>query len=269
VATADARTGQHLRVSTVGDPLRLVDLGCGNAYLTFGAYAHMAVNKKEAMRVVGVDVKRQARETNARVASELGWDDACRFVEGTIRDAVVAFDAGERRSSGGAVEGADGTGDVEDDVAKPEVDIVLALHACDVATDEAIARAVRWNAPLTLVSPCCHHDLQVRLRDAKIQPFPPLSRHGILRERLGDIITDAFRAHVLRLLGHRVSVEEWIGGEHTARNVMIKAVRTGVGADRATWEEYDDMCAQWGVTPRLAEMLEGELAAARAEAFRE
>ena len=82
MATADARTGQHLRVSTVGDPLRLVDLGCGNAYLTFGAYAHMAVNKKEAMRVVGVDVKRQARETNARVASELGWDDACRFVEG-------------------------------------------------------------------------------------------------------------------------------------------------------------------------------------------
>ena len=118
----------------------------------------------------------------------------------------------------GAVEGADGTGDVEDDVAKPEVDIVLALHACDVATDEAIARAVRWNAPLTLVSPCCHHDLQVRLRDAKIQPFPPLSRHGILRERLGDIITDAFRAHVLRLLGHRVSVAEWIGGGHTARN---------------------------------------------------
>ena len=74
---------------------------------------------------------------------------------------------------------------------------------------------------------------------------------------------------MLRLLGHRVSVEEWIGGEHTARNVMIKAVRTGVGADRATWEEYDDLCAQWGGTPRLAEMLEGELAAARAEAFRE
>jgi hypothetical protein len=153
------------------------------------------------------------------------------------------------------------------------VDVVLALHACDTATDEALARAVRWRAPLTLVAPCCHHDLQVRMkRAAKAAeagpPHPPLARHGILRERLGDVLTDAFRAHVLRLLGHRVDVTEWIGGEHTPRNTMIKAVRTNQRATRALWAEYDALVEDWGVTPRLAEMLAPELEEARAEAMR-
>ena len=176
------------------------------------------------------------------------------FVEGTIAGAELTFPT--PRSHCG-------------ESSDPEVDIVLALHACDTATDEALVRAVRWNAPLTLVAPCCHHDLQVRLKDTSetASSHAPMLRHGILRERLGDLITDAFRAHVLRLLGHRVDVVEWIGGEHTPRNTMIRAVRTNSKAAPELWMEYDEMVATWGVTPWLAEALEPELAAAREEAM--
>ena len=259
-AVDGARQGGHMPVGTKERPTRLVDLGCGNAYLTFGAYAHLsAPSGGEAsafrMEVVGVDIKKQSRETNTRVALDLGWDASCVFVEGTIAEADVSGAFPTPR------------GDEE-----APVDVVLALHACDTATDEALARAVRWRAPLTLVAPCCHHDLQVRMkRAAKARehpPHPPLARHGILRERLGDVLTDAFRAHVLRLLGHRVDVTEWIGGEHTPRNTMIRAVRTNQKAPRALWEEYDALVEEWGVTPRLAEMLAPELEEARAEAMK-
>ena len=268
LAVEEAQTGGHLATPTRAAPARLVDLGCGNAYLTFGAFAHLSAERGAAreleettpfhMEVVGVDIKRQSRETNTRVALDLGWDASCVFVEGTIADAEVAGAFATAR---------------ETSEARSEVDVVLALHACDTATDEALARAVRWRAPLTLVAPCCHHDLQVRMkRAAKAAesgpPHPPLARHGILRERLGDVLTDAFRAHVLRLLGHRVDVTEWIGGEHTPRNTMIKAVRTNQRATRALWAEYDALVEDWGVTPRLAEMLAPELEEARAEAMR-
>ena len=268
LAVEDAQTGGHLKTPTLQSPARLVDLGCGNAYLTFGAYAHLSAKSSSSksssqddadsapfhMEVVGVDIKKQSRETNTRVAAELGWDEQCVFVEGAIADADVSSSFFTKR------------GEREE-----AVDIVLALHACDTATDEAIARAVRWRAPLTLVAPCCHHDLQVRMkRAAKNTPAPPhkpLQRHGILRERLGDVLTDAFRAHVLRLLGHRVDVTEWIGGEHTPRNTMIKAVRTNQRVNLHLWAEYDALCEDWEVTPRLAEMLAPELEEARADAM--
>jgi len=260
LAVEEAQTGGHLATPSREAPARLVDLGCGNAYLTFGAFAHLSAvpHAPFHMEVVGVDIKRQSRETNTRVALDLGWDTSCVFVEGTIADAEVAGAFATAR---------------ETSEARSAVDVVLALHACDTATDEALARAVRWRAPLTLVAPCCHHDLQVRMkRAAKAAeagpPHPPLARHGILRERLGDVLTDAFRAHVLRLLGHRVDVTEWIGGEHTPRNTMIKAVRTNQRATRALWAEYDALVEDWGVTPRLAEMLAPELEEARAEAMR-
>ena len=263
LAVEDAQTGGHLKTPAPESPARLVDLGCGNAYLTFGAYAHLSSKSSSKdtdddapfhMEVVGVDIKKQSRETNTRVAAELGWDEKCVFVEGAIADADVSSSFATKR------------GEREE-----AVDIVLALHACDTATDEAIARAVRWRAPLTLVAPCCHHDLQVRMKRAakntSAPPHKPLQRHGILRERLGDVLTDAFRAHVLRLLGHRVDVTEWIGGEHTPRNTMIRAVRTNQRANLNLWAEYDALCEDWGVTPRLAEMLAPELEEARAEAM--
>ena len=275
LAFDEARAGGHLPEPTRARPTRLADLGCGNAYLTFGAYAYLAAEREDGaesesstktrsrmkipMEVLGVDVKAQARETNSRVAAELGWDRSCAFVEGTIADADVDALWPTPRDEEQSDEEGVGT-------KAASVDVVLALHACDTATDEALARAVRWRAPLTLVSPCCHHDLQVRMRRSPLDPHPPMTRHGILRERLGDVVTDAFRAHVMRLLGHRVDVTEWIGGEHTPRNTMIRAIRTGAEAGEELWAEYDDMRERWGVTPRLAEILKPELDDARARA---
>src|SRR5207344_3479704 len=108
-------------------------------------------------------------------------------------------------------------GDDED----TSVDVVLALHACDTATDDALARAVRWAAPVVLAAPCCHHDLQRQLTAAALpapEPYGALVRHGILRERFADVLTDTVRAELLRLLGYRVEVLEFIGSQHTPRN---------------------------------------------------
>jgi len=108
--------------------------------------------------------------------------------------------------------------------------------------------------------------LQVRLQKSTAGAFPPLSRHGILSERFGDVLTDALRAHILRLLGYRVDVMEFVGGEHTPRNTLIRAIKTNAPASRAYWEEFDEICETWGVVPFLADALREELAAARARA---
>ena len=179
--------------------LRVVDLGCGNAYLTFAAYRFLTERRDSAVELVGVDVKAQARERNTAIADSLGWADSARFVEGRIGDVQL-----EERP-----------------------DLVLALHACDTATDEALAQVVRWQAPVALVAPCCHHDLQAQLRGAPApSPYALLTRHGILRERFADGLTDALRAAILRMLGYRVDVVEFVESKHTPRNVALRAVRT-------------------------------------------
>ena len=105
---------------------------------------------------------------------------------------------------------------------------MLALHACDTATDDALARAVGWGSPLVLAAPCCHHDVAAQLRRATPPaPYASLVRHGILRERFADTLTDALRASLLRLQGYRVDVVQFVESRHTPRNTMLRAVRTG------------------------------------------
>ncbi len=213
------------------DPVRVVDLGCGNAYLTFATYAHLS-RQGIAARLVGVDVKDQARDHNTEVARRLGWSDDIEFIAGSIADAPL--DA---------------------------ADLVLALHACDTATDEALARAVRWAAPVVLAAPCCHHDVQRQLSGGAGPPRPYglVARHGILRERLADVLTDAFRAALLRLCGYRVEVLEFVDSTHTPRNTMLRAVRTGASPAAELVEDYRALTAEWGVLPALERMLPADL----------
>jgi SAM-dependent methyltransferase len=232
----DATMRQAPGVAGTADrPLQVVDLGCGNAALTFAAYRYLSGPLGLDVRVTGVDVKAQARAHGEAVAAELGWSDRVRFVEGTAADAPV-----------------DGAG------------VVLALHACDTATDEALARAVRWQASVVLASPCCHHDVQRQLSESGNPPDPYglVTRYGILRERLADVLTDALRAALLRLLGYRVDVVEFVGSVHTPRNTLIKAVRTGAAPTAEQVAAYRCLTEQWHITPRLAELLPDELAAA-------
>jgi hypothetical protein len=146
-----------------------------------------------------------------------------------------------------------------------EVDVVLALHACDTATDDALARAVGWQARAVLAAPCCHHDVQRQLTANQSAGTPPphpygaVTRHAILRERLADVLTDALRADVLRLLGYRVEVVEFVDSRHTPRNALLRAEHTGARPDAARRRELADLADAWHVEPALARLLAAEL----------
>ncbi len=226
-------------------PLRVVDLGCGNAYLTLAAHRYLA-GLRPGTRTVGVELRADlvARSTERAALAGL---DGLTFVPGTIAEADPTQELG----------------------GPPHV--VLALHACDTATDEALARAVRWEAPVVLAAPCCHHDVQRQLAAATPPaPYGSITRHPILRERFADVLTDALRSMLLRQNGYRVEVVEFVDSAHTPRNAMIRAVRTGVPAKPAVVAEYEELRDQWGVQPALERMLavDGDGGPSRARARR-
>jgi SAM-dependent methyltransferase len=214
------------RIAT-GRPLQVVDLGCGNAYLTLAAY-HLLTAGGHDVRMTGIDHNPAARKRNTRVVEALGWGQHLRFLDATIEGAEL---------------------DVQPDV-------VLALHACDTATDDALARAVRWEAALVLAAPCCHHDIQKQLRSVTPPaPYALLTRYGIVRERFADVLTDSLRAAVLRQVGYRVEVVQFVDSQHTPRNLLLRAARTGAEPAAELRAEYQAMVDEWHVTPRLAQLL--------------
>ena len=235
-----------------GPQVRAVDLGCGNAYLTFAAHRWLAGEASAAgreLRTVGVDVRPDVVETSRAAARDAGLP-GLGFEVGSIAGAEPFPPAS--------------TGDPADDAtAAVRPDIVMALHACDTATDEALARAVHWEAPLVLAAPCCHRDVQRQVVRGPAAGGPVL-RHAILRERFADVLTDSLRALVLQLLGYRVDVVEFIDSAHTPRNAMLRAVRTGAAPRPEHLAEFDELTATWGVRPVLADMLADELDAVRA-----
>jgi SAM-dependent methyltransferase len=209
------------------EPLRVVDLGCGNAYLTFAAFRYLAARGHD-VTVTGVDVREDQRERNTALAAELGCADRVRFVAGTIAEAKI----------------------------ENPPDLVLALHACDTATDEALARAVRWEARWILAAPCCHHDIAAQLRRVPApRPYETMLRHGILRERFADTLTDTLRAALLRLHGYRVEVVEFVDSQHTPRNLLLRARHTGTPPESVMADEYAELTGTWQVKPHLAALL--------------
>ena len=210
----------QIRKPTAEKPLNIVDLGCGHAYLTFAAHQFL-VNSGIPVKVVGIDIRVESRDRNNSIAKKLG-------IESTIE-----FKADE----------------ISKTVSQP-ADIVIALHACDTATDDAIAWAVNAGAPLLLIAPCCHHDIQKQMESAP-EPWSAITKFGLMKERLGDLLTDSFRAQLLRIAGYRVEVIEFVAGEHTPRNLMIRAVKTGAKPDALDISRYTEMTNQWGVVPAL------------------
>ncbi|MFN8195686.1 MAG: SAM-dependent methyltransferase [Nocardioidaceae bacterium] len=225
-ALAEAFDKGHLRRPTPEEPLRVVDLGCGNAYLTFAAHRFLTAVRGLPVALTGVDTKTQSRDHNRALSAELGL--SATF----LADSIAAVDLA------------------------PAPEVVLALHACDTATDDALARAVEWEAPLVLAAPCCHHDIAAQLRRAGApSPYASLTRDGILRERFADTLTDALRSLLLRLAGYRVEVVEFVDSAHTPRNTLLRAVRTGRGGDARVRGEYDELVRAWGIRPRLGVLL--------------
>ena len=204
-------------------PLLVVDCGCGSAVLTFAAYHYLRHGLGLPVKVAGVDLKEDLIGKCLGLRDGLGWDEVGFHVS-----TIAAFQP------------------------PAPVDVVLSLHACDTATDEAIAQGIRWGARAILAAPCCQHELHHKLQ---VPLFRPVTRHGILRERLADILTDAFRALALRIMGYRADVIEFISPEHTSKNLMVRAQRTGRPGHKPSVQEYVAMKEFWSVTPVIEDLL--------------
>ena len=209
---------------TAQNPLRITDLGCGHAYLTFAAHQFLMKSGIPVL-VTGIDVRPESRDRNNAIAQNLGISTTINFkaeeISKTTADAA---------------------------------DVAIALHACDTATDDAIAWAVNGGAKLLLVAPCCHHDIQKQI-DSAPEPWGAMTKFGLMKERLGDLLTDSLRAQLLRIVGYRVEVIEFVGGEHTPRNLMIRAVKTDAKPEKLDIDRYLEITAQWGLTPALEKKL--------------
>ena len=216
----------HIAQPSDAKPLTIVDLGCGHAYLTFAAHQYLR-SQGMVVKVIGIDVRTAARDRNNEIAQQLGISSTIEFRAEEIADTTLA-----------------------------SADIAIALHACDTATDDAIAWAINSDAKLALIAPCCHHDIQAQMHEAP-GPWSIITRNGIMKERLGDLLTDGLRMQIMKLRGYRVEAIEFIGGEHTPRNLMIRAVKTGAGADASEKQKYDEMLALWKVKPALASLIKG------------
>lgn len=175
--------------------LTIVDFGCGKSYLTFAMYYFLRELRGYQVKIVGLDLKADVIEHCGRLAEKYGYD-GLQFLQGDIA----------------GYEGLD------------RVDMVVTLHACDTATDFALAKAVQWNAQVILSVPCCQHELNGKIKNDLLSP---VLKYGILKERMSALLTDGIRAELLESKGYSVQILEFIDMEHTPKNLLIRAVRTG------------------------------------------
>ena len=201
--------------------LTILDFGCGKSYLTFAMYYYLHEMKKYDIRIIGLDLKTDVIRHCNELSQKYGYDKLV-FLEGNIADYT----------------GCD------------EVDMVVTLHACDTATDFALEKAVGWNAKVILSVPCCQHELN---RQMESDILKPLMKHGLIKERMAALVTDALRAEYLEREGYHVQILEFIDMEHTPKNILIRAVRTDKRADN---DEVIRRCEEFlHVSPTLGRLL--------------
>lgn len=212
-----------------GGPLSIVDAGCGKAYMSL---ALMYLLRRE-----GITAELHGVDSNPHVIEH------CRNAASQLELASATFSCGPIGS-----------------LAHPTAcDVVIALHACDTATDDALALALRLQASLMIIAPCCHHYVQQQLRSDRVpEAARPLLDDGITKERLGDLLTDSIRRDVLRAHGFDAHLEEFIALEHTQKNVLLRATRIKRNKrDQLRWaDRVRATCEAWGIQPRICEMVE-------------
>ena len=203
--------------------LRVVDFGSGKSYLTFALHHLLSQMNGRDVEVVGLDLKRDVVDTCSALAARL-HAPGLRFETGDI-----------------ATYAADGV-----------VDLVVSLHACDTATDEALAQAVRWEAQAILAVPCCHHELLGQIQSPDLTA---VLDYGVLKERFAAEVTDAARAQLLALAGYDVQLLEFVELEHTAKNVLIRAVRRRRAAPPRVASQYRRLTQALAIEPALERLL--------------
>ena len=201
----------------------ILDFGCGKSYLTFAMYYYLHEMKQYDVRIIGLDLKTDVIRHCNELSEKYGYEKL-KFLEGNIAD-YTGVDA---------------------------VDMVVTLHACDTATDFALDKAVGWNAKVILSVPCCQHELNGQMKNDLLAP---IFKYGLIKERMAALLTDAMRAEYLESQGYDAQILEFIDMEHTPKNILIRAVKTGKkknnGESMKAVEEF------FHVTPTLGKLLKG------------
>lgn len=196
----------------IGRQIRILDFGCGKAYLTFALYHYLVQVKGFDVEIIGLDLKTEVIAYCNDVAQNVNYK-GLKFIEGDIRD----FDQ------------------------EGQIDMVVTLHACDNATDEALAKAAKWGARVILSVPCCQHEFFKQLNQPSLDP---ILKHGILRDKMNSLVTDSLRGLALEALGYEVQMLEFIDMTHTPKNVMIRAYK---GEDTVSWDEFNAFKTTFGL----------------------
>ena len=208
-------------------PIRIIDFGCGKSYLTFALVHWLHVIQGRNIDVIGLDLREDVIRTATNLVNELGWQEVLRFQKGDIAD----FE-----HQGG-------------------VDLVVSLHACDTATDFAIAKAVTWGSKVIFAVPCCQHEVAKQLTNVQLSP---MLGQGLFKERFCSLWTDSFRVVALEAIGYDTQLVEFIETEHTPKNALIRAVlRTGnTSKNQNAKAQAIQLQASFGVRPTLARLFE-------------
>ena len=207
--------------------ITILDFGCGKSYLTFALYYYLKIQKNYHIKVIGLDLKSDVIDHCNLLSEKYGYDQLKFLV-----------------------------GDIASYTGTDKVDMVVSLHACDTATDYALFKAVSWKAKVILSVPCCQHELNRQLDNNKLKP---VLKHGIIKERMAALITDAMRAEVLESKGYKVQLLEFIDMEHTPKNILIRAVKKEQKCfEGKESEELKECMELLGVNPCLYRLFQEE-----------
>jgi len=206
--------------------INIIDFGCGKSYLTFALYYYLVDRLDLDVNIIGLDLKKDVINLCNNIADDLGYS-RLKFIHGDIKGFTGAQKA----------------------------DMVVSLHACDTATDDALVKAVKWDADVILTVPCCQHELLNQIHNPIMKP---MEKHGIIKEKLSSLVTDSIRGNILEIMGYSVQMLEFIDMEHTPKNILIRAFKKNK-SDKEIVNQYKKFKEFWNIEPYLEKAMGEEI----------